>query len=132
MSTNSAGLTDLLLDKMRYLNQKQAVHAENIANSSTPGYKAREIAPFTFNDAMQQASVGMKVTDPRHIIPASMSGSNGSTKVARVTEKSPDGNAVDTEQETTNSSKTNVEYQLITSIYKKMASFFKLALKGSA
>ena len=64
-------------DRMRYLTQRQTVISRNIANADTPGYKAREVMPFTFNDALQQ--VGMTVTDPKHIVPASMAGANKAT-----------------------------------------------------
>ncbi len=131
MSENNVGLMDVLIQKMSYLNQKQMVHAENIANASTPGYKARQVAPFTFNDALKQASVGMATTNERHIVPASMSGANAATKIVKSYDSSPDGNAVDVEQESMNSSKTNVEYQMITTVYKKMMSLFRIALKGS-
>ena len=79
--TANAGLMDLLVQKMSYLNQKQAVHAENIANANMPGYKAREVAPFSFEGTLRQATVAMNVTDPRHIVPASMSGVNAATKI---------------------------------------------------
>jgi flagellar basal-body rod protein FlgB len=129
--TANAGLMDLLIQKMNYLNQKQAVHAENIANSAMPGFKAREVAPFTFGDALRQTQVGMAVTDPRHIVPASMAGNNVATKVVKSYASSPNGNAVDLEQETTKSSKTNIEFQLVTTLYKHVTSMFRIALKGS-
>src|ERR1700733_14327509 len=76
METGGTGLMSLLAQKMAYLNQKQSVHAENVANASTPGYKALEVKPFTFDAALKQASAGMMITDPRHITPASLSGVN--------------------------------------------------------
>ena len=131
MEVGDTGLMDLLRQKMAYLNQKQEVHAENIANASTPGYKALEVQPFSFDNALKQASAGMMVTDPRHILPASMSGVNAATVKVRDYEMSPDKNAVDTEQEMMKASQTGVEYQLVTSVYKKLAGMFRIALKGS-
>jgi flagellar basal-body rod protein FlgB len=128
MEAGGAGLFDLLIRKMSYLNQAQNVHAQNLANANTPGYKPLEVAPFTFGDAMRQANVGMTVTDARHITPVSMAGAN---KIA----VHPKGSANDTgdvEQEASKVSETGIEYSMITSIYHKMAGLFKIALKGSA
>lgn len=132
MAATNSELLNLLVQKMAYLNRKQALHAQNIANANTPGYKARELAPFTFNDALKQAGVGMAVTDPRHIVPASMAGTNAASSKVRSYEVSPDKNAVDVEQEALKVSTTGIEYQMVTSIFHKVAGFFKIALKGSA
>src|ERR1700733_12215607 len=76
MGSSSPSLIDIIVQKMAYLNQRQSVLAENVANVDTPGYKARDLAPLTFDGAMKQANITMASTDPRHIIPASMAGVN--------------------------------------------------------
>lgn len=131
-ATNSPDLVSLLLQKMGYLNQKQAVHAQNVANADTPGYKARELAPFTFDDALKQTNVGMSVTDPRHIIPASMAGVNAKTMNSKTFEATLSGNTVDHEHEMMEVSKTGVEYKEITSIYHRIGQLFNIALKGTS
>ncbi len=132
MSSSVSGLLDLLARKMSYLNQKQGVLAENVANVDTPGYKQREMQPFTFGDAMRQANIGMTVTNPRDIIPPSMAGVNAKTVISKDVEASPSGNSVDIEQQMTEVSKTSVDYQTMAAIYHKMAGLFKIAIKGSA
>ncbi|MDX2028904.1 MAG: flagellar basal body rod protein FlgB [Alphaproteobacteria bacterium] len=132
MDTNNSSLTDLLVRRMAYLNQRQAVLAENVANASTPKYKARDLAPFTFGDAMKQAGVGMSVTNAHHIIPASMAGVNAKTVKAETFETLPSGNSVDVEQQMMEVSRTAIDYQKIASIYKKIGGLLKIALKGSA
>jgi flagellar basal-body rod protein FlgB len=130
MTGNSTDVTDLIVQRMNYLNKKSAVHAENIANASTPGYKAREVVPQqSFRDVLHQASVGMKVTDPRHIVPGSMSGANVVTKINNKATASPDGNTVQLDQETFANTKTNLEYQMQTSMLKKFMGLFRIALK---
>jgi len=132
MEASKTGLMDLLVQKMNYLNQKQAVHAQNIAGANTPGYQAREVAPFTFGDAMKQASVGMAVTDSRHIIPASMAGVNAATKKVKTYETGLDKNSVDVEQEATKVAETGMEYEMMTAIFRKVSGLFRIAMKGSA
>ena len=132
MGANDSGLIALLTQKMSYLNQKQAVLAENVANVDTPGYKQLQIAPFSVGDAMRQANIGMQVTDPRHIVPASMAGVNAKTSVSKDTEVSASGNSVDMEHQMMEISKTSIDYQTVTSLYHKMTGLFKIAIKGSS
>ncbi|MDD3029752.1 MAG: flagellar basal body rod protein FlgB [Alphaproteobacteria bacterium] len=130
MSSSISGLLDLLSRKMSYLNQKQAVVAENVANVDTPGYKQLEIKPFSFNDALKQAGAAeLRVTNSAHILPASMAGMNAETVKSKNTEVKPSGNTVDIEQQMAEVSSTSVDYQLMTAVYRKMAGLFKLAVK---
>ena len=131
MDLSSSGLMRLLTQKMAYLNQKQSVLAENVANASTPGYQARDLAPFSFSDAMHQASLGMAVTDPKDIIPASMAGVNSKTVKTKSFDTVPSGNSVDLEQQMMQVSQTSVDYQAVTGIYKQITSWFRIAVKGS-
>ena len=131
MGSSISGLFDLLTQKMSYLNQKQAVIAENIANVDTPGYKQLELKEFSFGDALKKAGAGMTTTDPRHILPASMAGTNAQTVKSKDTDILPSGNSVDIEQQMAEVSKTSVDYQMMTGIYRKMTGLFKIAIKGS-
>ena len=132
MSSSFSGLLDIISSKMSYLNQKQAMLAENVANVDTPGYKQRELKAFTFGDALKQADVSMAVTDPRHIIPPTMAGANAKTVESKDTEVQLSGNSVDVEQQMMEVAKTSVDYQTMTSIYHKMTGLFKIAIKGSS
>lgn len=132
MDKSSSGLTALLMQKMAYLNQRQSVLAENVANADTPGYKARDLAPFTFGDAMKQANMTMAVTDPHHIVPASMAGVNAKSVKAKGYDTVPSGNSVDVESQMMEVSKTAVEYKEVTSIYHKIGTLFNIALKGTS
>jgi flagellar basal-body rod protein FlgB len=132
MGSSVAGIFDLLTAKMSYLNQKQGVLAENVANVDTPGYKQVEVQPFTFGDALKQATIGMAVTDPRHIIPPSMAGVNAKTVESKDTDVSPSGNSVDIEGQMMEVSKTSIDYQKVTSVYHKMIGLMKIAIKGSS
>ncbi len=129
--TTSPDLNTLLVQRMAYLNQRQSVLAENVANSDTPNYKARDVTAFTFGDALKKASIGMSVTDPHHIVPASMAGVNTKTVKAPGGEVLPKGNNVDVEQQMMEVSKTAVDYQGITALYRSIGELFNLALKGT-
>ena len=129
--TNS-GLMRLLTQKMAYLNQRQSVLAENVANASTPGYQARDLSPFSFSDALHQASsISMTVTNPKDIIPASMAGVNSKTVKEKSFDTVPSGNSVDLEQQMMQVSQTAVDYQAMAGLYKQITGWFRIAVKGS-
>ena len=128
MALTDSGLLRLMTEKMAYLGQRQAVLAQNVANANTPGYKAKDLAPFSFNDALKETSAGMVVTDPRHIVPASMAGVNAATKKVRSFETVPSGNSVELEQQMMQVSETAVDYQAVTSVYHKIMGLFKTAI----
>jgi len=132
MTSTNPTLMNVLIQKMSYLNQKQAMLAENVANQDTPNYKALDMKPFSFGDAMRQADVGMTVTDPRHIVPASMAGVNAKTFASKSGENLPNGNTVDIEDQMLEVSKTAGDYQATTSLYRKMLGLLKTAVKGSS
>ncbi len=126
MSITESGILSLMSAKMSYLGQKQSVHAENVANANTPGYKAKEILPF--ETVLKETSGGMRVTDPQHIVPASMAGVNAKTKKAKSFETLPSGNSVDLEQQMMEVSKATMEYQADVSIYNKFVSLLRVAI----
>ncbi len=132
MTSAISGLFDLLTQKMSYLNQKQAVLAENVANVDTPGYKQLELKSFSFGDALKQAGAGMSVTNPRHIVPASMAGANAQTFKSKNSEELPSGNTVDLEKQMMEVSKTSVDYQTTTALYRKWVGLIKIAIKGNS
>lgn len=131
MSLMDTGLMRLLGDRMAYQGQRMAVLSENVANANTPGYKARDLAPYSFADAMDQAAKTLRVTQSGHMVPASMAGVNAQTQKAHSFETVPTGNSVDLEQQMMNVSQTSVDYQSFLGIYHKMVSLFRTAVSGS-
>ena len=128
MALTDTSLLNVLTGKMAYLSQRQAVLAQNVANANTPGFIAKDLAPFTFTDALKQASSGMKVTNPNHILPSSMAGVNADSKKAQSFETLPDGNSVDLEQQMMKVSQTATDYQSVMAIYKKFMGLFSVVI----
>ena len=126
MSISDTGLRRLMREKLAYLSQRQALLAENVASANIPGYKAKDLKTFTFGDAMNEAQGGgMKVTDPRHIVPASMAGANAASARMKAVETLPSGTTVDLEQQMMEVSKTAIDYQALLAVYQKFSLMFK-------
>ena len=90
------GIFALAEHKLAWLDARQRVLAQNVANADTPGYKPRDVASFA--DLMGAFGVEMARTSPLHL--AGLRGSSSSSQV-QPGERSPDGNAVVLETEMT-------------------------------
>lgn len=130
MSFLATGLIGLVKNKMAYLGQRQTLLAQNVANSDTPGFKPRDLQPFTFDAAIRQADAArsMSITNVRHIVPASMAGTNSASKTMNSFETLPSGNAVDLEQQMMAVSQTAIDYQATAALYQKFIFMLRTAI----
>lgn len=118
-----------LQKRQQWLQQRQSVLAENVANADTPGYKPRDLVPVGFRDLLQDSRfrVDQAVTDPRHISTPSQTGP-GRSKIERKFESAPSGNAVNLDTELAKVAETQLEYQTVINLYRKQATFIRTAL----
>jgi flagellar basal-body rod protein FlgB len=120
--------------KLNYLSERQGVLAQNIANSDTPGYKAKDIAEPNFKKMVAaagmngQRSLPMTVTNAKHIAKTAPAG-EFSAKDRRTTyELNPNGNNVVLEEEVSKMAMNQTDYQTVLNLYTKGISMFKTAL----
>jgi flagellar basal-body rod protein FlgB len=115
--------------RMEWLNQRQKVLAENVANANTPNFRPSDLAPQTFRDLVAGSSgkrVAMAGTSAGHIAgrPAPAAG----LVKGKATDVSPSGNAVVIEEELMKVSETQANYALMTNLYRKHIGMLKTAL----
>lgn len=132
----------LVKRRLGWLNQRQEVVAQNIANADTPKYASRDIKAFDFQAELRREKkqsnpntvpVNMKVTDPKHIAKA-VAGANRDFKVTedrRPYESAPDGNQVVLEEQMLRMNETQVNHLTMTQLYKKHVGMFKSVLRSS-
>ncbi|HXR96018.1 MAG TPA: flagellar basal body rod protein FlgB [Rhizomicrobium sp.] len=126
-------LFSLLRQRMSWLNQRQTVLSENVANADTPGYVARDLKPLDFSHALESMNqnrvTGLTVTNPRHIAAQTTSGSGdfGTTDTPDV-EANPSGNSVSLEQEMIKVSDTQMQFQAAANLYGKAMNLMKTAI----
>ena len=65
-------LQDLAARKTAWLAARQAVVAANVANANTPGFHAKDIAPF--KDVLAHTELAMASTASAHLQPADAGG----------------------------------------------------------
>jgi flagellar basal-body rod protein FlgB len=133
------GIADLPLlsqikGRLTWLDERQRVVAQNVANSDTPGYVARDLkAPTDFAAALREGG-GLKMvrTSAAHM---PIGGPNGAP-VARFTssaspdsETTLDGNSVVVEEQMLKMAESRMAHDAAISLYSKSMTMLRLAAK---
>ena len=130
MDLQSIPLFKALTRHMAWLNQRQRVLAENIANANTPGYRPRDLKELSFREMVAGAGpIGLKATHRAHL---KGPGGNGAP-VARETrpsdvEPTPTGNTVVLEQELMKVAQTRLDHEVTASLYRKHVDMLRMVL----
>lgn len=132
------GITDvpilsMLRTRLQWGQERTRVLAENVANSDTPNFQARDLAPLKFDETAQRApslvsNVSLVRTADGHIAGTMGSGSGFESKTNGNYDVRPTGNAVNLEQEMMKVAANQMDYQAVTAIYTRSLSLFKTAL----
>ena len=128
MDIQGIGLFRMISQQLRWLGQRQEVLSQNVANSDTPGYAARDLQPLAFGDALQQAALRPAVTQAGHLLGKSADPAAAKVKTITPWEVSPDGNGVVLEQQMTSLAETQADYQMATELYRKQIGMLKTAI----
>lgn len=133
------GVADLpLLGQIRgrltWLDERQRLIAQNVANSDTPGYVGRDLrAPTDFAAAMREGG-GLQMAQTRagHM---PVGGPNGQPVARFTSEAAPDsettldGNAVVVEEQMLKMAESRMAYDAAIGLYQKSLSMLRLAAK---
>lgn len=129
------GFTDLPLlgqikGRLNWLDQRQRVIAENVANSDTPGYVGRDLnQPTDFAAAMRNGGgVQMTRTSAMHIAPAGQS-TRFDTVNAPDSETTLDGNAVVVEEQMLKMAESRMAYDAAIGFYQKSMQMLRAAAR---
>ena len=100
-------------DALKLQSKRMEVIADNLANSDTPGYKARDIdfRAAMANTGGASAPVKLAATNPGHLGTDSTAEANASLKYRVPLAPSLDGNTVDAQQEQAAFADNTVRYQ---------------------
>jgi flagellar basal-body rod protein FlgB len=128
-----------LKQRMRFLQSRQKVLAENVANADTPGFKPKDIAQIGIDpatrgsDAARRMSTsaysrvaGLQVTSPMHIGGAQAGA--GTVEKGASYETRPSGNAVNLEDEMLKVSQNQIDFQTAANLYQRGIATLKTAL----
>lgn len=107
-------LMQISFQNMEWLNARQSLIAANVANASTPGYKARDVRPF--NETLETVAISPSATHASHI--ATDTSLSPAILNARETPWATyhSGGNVSLEQEMVKASEVSAAYRLNTSV----------------
>ena len=125
----------MMTTKMRWLEHRQRVLAQNIANADTPGYVPRDLKPLQYGRTIRRESFKLQlvVTNDSHLPGRIRKTAFGDEVQSRETyETSPSGNAVVLEEQLLKVADTAAAHQLVTNLYRKQVRMFRIALGRQA
>ncbi len=131
MGLSSLTLFSMLKERIGWLNRRQEVLAQNVANADTPQYKARDLKPFNFKDLIRERPKPFvpMLTSPMHRPGAQQTYSQfGEVITPAPYETSPDGNGVVLEEQMAKIGESQVQHRLTTELYSKNISMIRIAL----
>jgi flagellar basal-body rod protein FlgB len=123
MDPTNVALFDLADKRLAWIDRRQTLLAQNIANADTPEWRARDLAPF--DAALTQAGVTPVLTDPKHLAGTIENTSGVQTASG---ERTVDGNGVALDEQLSKVADTDATHELVTDLYAKYLSMFRTAL----
>ncbi|RMD89262.1 MAG: FlgB family protein [Alphaproteobacteria bacterium] len=112
----------------RYAGARQAVTAQNIANADTPGYRARDLAPFA--EVVDEAPVAsLKTTRAGHLArPSTGESFSLATRIDATSPASPNGNSVSLDTEMLRAAEIRQQHDMALSVYRSALGVLRSAL----
>ncbi|MGO4573368.1 flagellar basal body rod protein FlgB [Microvirga sp. 2TAF3] len=114
--TSPVYLFDLASRQAQWLAVRQSTISGNIANANTPGFRARDVEPFT--DVLDKTKLAMVATSAQHIGFDARHVEGTKVKKSDTWDTVYSGNSVSLEQELTKSGEVARQHSLNTSVVK--------------
>ena len=133
MAIGDIPILSMLRQRLDWAEARQKVLAENVANSDTPKYRARDLAPLKFEEPLATPStpvapVSLTLTAENHIAGVGMSQSAYQNGKTRTFDVRPTGNAVSLEEEMMKVASNQMDFQTATALYTRSLNLLKTAL----
>ena len=120
----------MLGEKMKWLNQRQRVIAQNIANSDTPLYNAKDLKPLDFRATLRSETARLPLarTNDRHLTSKESPNAYRIIEERASYETSASGNSVVLEEQMVNMNSVSHQHDLATKITRKYLQMYNMAL----
>ncbi|EEE46205.2 flagellar basal body rod protein FlgB [Roseibium alexandrii] len=134
MAFTDLPLFQALKSKMQWHQTRQGVLAENIANSDSPEFEARDVKAYSFDDHIGREAFGLTTerTSVAHISGMIGSGIGGKAERRDSFEITPSGNAVNLEEQMMKITQNQMDFQAATTLYTKGLGLIRTALSKTA
>lgn len=139
MDLNGIPLFSLLQNKLGYLSERQKLIAQNVANSSTPGFTPHDLKPFNQQPGLDnKPNAGVMAQVAQTDSGASISGASSrrredqpkvyASMEAPDSESTLDGNQVVLEEQMLKMSESRADYEAAVGFYQKALSMLHMAV----
>jgi len=131
MGLDDIPLLAMLKSKMSYVNAREQVVAQNVANADTPGYTPQDLKPFSFAAMTEAAGAGLIVDQPGQMA-LSKSTKTGALKPVDTpdTEARIDGNQVVLEDQMNKLIQSRIDYETAVDFYQQSMSMITTAARA--
>ncbi len=131
MSISNLPLMKAIGAKVDYLDRRQQVIAQNMANADTPGYQSKDLTKVDFGAVLKNVSntqhISLAKTNAAHISTGDVASAR--EKKDKLTyEVAPDSNGVILEEQAVKASQIRMDYNLMLNISAKQSSMYRTAL----
>jgi flagellar basal-body rod protein FlgB len=130
MAISDIPIFAMLRTRMQWHQERQRLLSENVANSDTPSFRPRDLAPLTFDMTATKPPSGPALvrTDAHHLV-----GSEANRSLFRADRKGgfeirPAGNAVVLEDQMMRVASNQMDYQAATALYSRSLGLIRAAL----
>ncbi|HRC26197.1 MAG TPA: flagellar basal body rod protein FlgB [Alphaproteobacteria bacterium] len=133
MSIQNIGLFKAIGAKIDYLDARQKVIAQNIANADTPGYRPSDLTPIDFGQVLktldgEKMAVRIDVTNPLHMPEPGVVASTQADEQKKTYEVAPAENSVILEEQMLKATQNQVDFNLAINLYQKNLNMIRTAL----
>ena len=129
MAITDLPLFAMLRTRMQWHQERQRLLSENVANSDSPNYRPRDLAPLQFDQVKPMlTSLGLERTAAGHIASSEATSSRFQSSPFGGYEVRPTGNAVNLEDEMIKVAANQMDYQAATTLYTKSLGLIKTAI----
>lgn len=135
MTTQNIPLLRAMNAKMQYLEKRNEVVSQNIANADTPKYRARDLTPVDFGTVLKKLTdsnrVSLETTHPGHMPNPNAIERTRNQKQKITYEVAPAENAVILEEQMVKATEINMDFNLLTNLMRKQSGMIRTALGRS-
>jgi len=136
MALSDIPLFGMLRERMHWVQARQSVLSQNVANAHTPGFTAQDVRETDFRNVLKNSTSGqlqMAATRVGHLSgsPTTTSARGDfATKDAPDSETSANGNSVVLEEQMMKVAENQMDYQTATTLYTKGLGMLRMAVTG--
>jgi flagellar basal-body rod protein FlgB len=112
--------------RLHWLDRRQSVLAQNVANADTPGYRPHDLVPFR-RELDGALRLSMARTQPGHGAGSAAAAANA-RRERDVAEVTPDGNAVSLDREAMRIAETDSAHAVAMAVHRSFMGMFRSAL----